>query len=134
VESSALTEGKAVRAFFRRRVLGHRHDLSSQHAGRRALGAGWLYAGRFTQCHQCFTSREAQLQFIRDIAPVRAISRERNLVGVNPSVLTGTVPEFIAYAKANPGNLIGLPTPANALGITGVAAFAALLEKLPVFW
>ena len=39
--------------------------------------------------------------FIRDIAPVAAIGREPNIVVVNPSVPTGTVPEFIAYAKAN---------------------------------
>jgi tripartite-type tricarboxylate transporter receptor subunit TctC len=43
--------------------------------------------------------------FIRDIAPVAAISREPNLVVVNPSVPTRTVPEFIAYAKANPGRI-----------------------------
>src|SRR5215813_2439177 len=43
--------------------------------------------------------------FIRDIAPVAAISREPNVVLVNPSVPTRTVPEFIAYAKANPGRI-----------------------------
>jgi tripartite-type tricarboxylate transporter receptor subunit TctC len=43
--------------------------------------------------------------FIRDIAPVVAISREPNIVVVNPSVPTSTVPEFIAYAKANPGRI-----------------------------
>jgi tripartite-type tricarboxylate transporter receptor subunit TctC len=43
--------------------------------------------------------------FIRDIAPVAAISREPNVVVLNPSVPTRTVPEFIAYAKANPGRI-----------------------------
>ena len=43
--------------------------------------------------------------FIRDIAPVAAISREPNVVLVNPSVPTRTVPEFLAYANANPGRL-----------------------------
>jgi tripartite-type tricarboxylate transporter receptor subunit TctC len=43
--------------------------------------------------------------FIRDIAPVAAISREPNVVVVNPSVPSGIVPEFIAYAKANPGRI-----------------------------
>jgi tripartite-type tricarboxylate transporter receptor subunit TctC len=43
--------------------------------------------------------------FIRDIAPVAAISREPNVVVLNPSVPTSTVPEFIAYAKANPGRI-----------------------------
>ena len=43
--------------------------------------------------------------FIRDIAPVAGISREPNVVVVNPSFPAKTVPEFIAYAKANPGNV-----------------------------
>jgi tripartite-type tricarboxylate transporter receptor subunit TctC len=42
---------------------------------------------------------------IRDIAPVAAISREPHIIVVNPSVLAGTVPEFIAYAKGNPGKI-----------------------------
>jgi tripartite-type tricarboxylate transporter receptor subunit TctC len=43
--------------------------------------------------------------FIRDIAPVASISREPNAMVVNPSVPAKTVPEFITYAKANPGKL-----------------------------
>jgi tripartite-type tricarboxylate transporter receptor subunit TctC len=43
--------------------------------------------------------------FIRDIAPVAAISREPNVLVVNPSVPATTVPEFIAYAKAHPGTI-----------------------------
>jgi tripartite-type tricarboxylate transporter receptor subunit TctC len=43
--------------------------------------------------------------FIRDIAPVAAIIREPLVMVVIPSVQAKTVPEFIAYAKANPGKL-----------------------------
>src|SRR5262249_47650677 len=43
--------------------------------------------------------------FIRDIAPVVGISREPNVMVVNPSFPAKTVPEFIAYAKANPGRI-----------------------------
>jgi len=43
--------------------------------------------------------------FIRDIAPVASIIREPLVMVVNPSVPAKTVPEFIAYAKANPGKL-----------------------------
>jgi tripartite-type tricarboxylate transporter receptor subunit TctC len=43
--------------------------------------------------------------FVRDIAPVASISYEPNIMLVNPSVPAKTVPEFIAYAKANPGTI-----------------------------
>jgi tripartite-type tricarboxylate transporter receptor subunit TctC len=41
--------------------------------------------------------------FIRDIAPVAGISRVPNIMAVTPAVPAKTVPEFITYAKANPG-------------------------------
>ena len=43
--------------------------------------------------------------FIRDIAPVASISTIPLVMEVNPSVPAHTVPEFIAYAKANPGKI-----------------------------
>jgi tripartite-type tricarboxylate transporter receptor subunit TctC len=42
---------------------------------------------------------------IRDILPVAGISREANVLAVHPSVPAKTVPEFVAYAKANPGKI-----------------------------
>ena len=43
--------------------------------------------------------------FIRDIAPVASVMRTPNIMLVNPSVPAKSVPEFIAYAKANPGKV-----------------------------
>ena len=43
--------------------------------------------------------------FIRDIAPVASISRGPNVMVVHPSLPAKSVPELIAYAKANPGKL-----------------------------
>src|SRR4029077_8646041 len=43
--------------------------------------------------------------FMRDIAPVATIDRFPLVMEVNPAVPVKTVPEFIAYAKANPGKI-----------------------------
>jgi tripartite-type tricarboxylate transporter receptor subunit TctC len=43
--------------------------------------------------------------FVRDIAPVASFIRGALVMVVHPSVPAQTVPEFIAYAKANPGKL-----------------------------
>jgi len=43
--------------------------------------------------------------FLRDIAPLAGIIRVPNVMEVNPAVPANTVPEFIAYAKANPGKI-----------------------------
>ena len=43
--------------------------------------------------------------FIRDIAPVASVARSPFVMEVHPSVPAKTVPEFIAYAKTNPGKI-----------------------------
>ena len=43
--------------------------------------------------------------FSRDIAPVGGIARAPNVLVVHPSFPAATVPEFIAYARANPGKV-----------------------------
>ena len=46
-----------------------------------------------------------KFDFVRDIAPVGQVARLAYVVVVNPSVPAKTLPELIAYAKANPGKL-----------------------------
>jgi tripartite-type tricarboxylate transporter receptor subunit TctC len=43
--------------------------------------------------------------FLRDIAPVASIVRSPLIMVINPTVPAKTVPEFIVYAKANPGKI-----------------------------
>src|SRR5262245_59357159 len=58
--------------------------------------------------------------FIRDTAPVASIASIPLIMEVNPSVPVKTVPEFVAYAKANPGKINigsgGTGSPAHVAG------------------
>jgi tripartite-type tricarboxylate transporter receptor subunit TctC len=62
--------------------------------------------------------------FIRDIAPVASLMRGALVMVVNPSLPTKTLPEFIAYAKANPGKLSY-----GSGGVGGITHIAAELFK-----
>ena len=63
--------------------------------------------------------------FIRDIAPVAGMIRLPNVLEVSPSVPAKTVPEFIAYAKANPSKLSMASS-----GIGGVSHVSGELFKM----
>jgi len=58
--------------------------------------------------------------FLRDIAPIASIIRLPFVMVINPSFPAKTVPEFIAYAKANPGKITmasrGIGTPSHVFG------------------
>jgi tripartite-type tricarboxylate transporter receptor subunit TctC len=58
--------------------------------------------------------------FVRDIAPVAGIMAASSVMMVHPSVPAKTVPEFIAYAKANPGKINmgsgGVGSPSHVAG------------------
>src|ERR1700733_9580268 len=48
---------------------------------------------------------DANVDFARDITPVTSLVRGPLVMEVNPSFPAKTIPEFIAYAKANPGKI-----------------------------
>jgi tripartite-type tricarboxylate transporter receptor subunit TctC len=58
--------------------------------------------------------------FVRDIVPVASIGGGSYVMAVNPSIAAKTLPEFIAYAKANPGKInmasTGNGTPTHVFG------------------
>jgi tripartite-type tricarboxylate transporter receptor subunit TctC len=51
-----------------------------------------------------------KFNFMRDVAPIASIVRQPQIVAVHPSVPATTIPEFIAYAKANP-NMLSFASP-----------------------
>jgi tripartite-type tricarboxylate transporter receptor subunit TctC len=63
--------------------------------------------------------------FIRDIAPVASFMRGALVLVVHPSVPAQTLPEFIAYAKANPGKLSY-----GSGGVGGITHITAELLKM----
>ena len=66
--------------------------------------------------------------FIRDITPVAGITRVPAVMVVNPSVPAKTVPEFIAYARTNPGRL-NFASPGNGTGPHLAAPRAPMLDR-----
>jgi tripartite-type tricarboxylate transporter receptor subunit TctC len=64
--------------------------------------------------------QKLNFNFVEDIAPVVSFTRQFLVMEVNPSFPARTIPEFIAYAKANPGRINfgsgGNGTPAHLAG------------------
>ena len=64
-----------------------------------------LFLTNFSNAVNAALYEKLSFDFMRDMAPVVGISRAPVILAVNPSVPAKTVPEFIAYAKANPDKL-----------------------------
>jgi tripartite-type tricarboxylate transporter receptor subunit TctC len=93
-------------------TLGIRDGLHEAHFARhRPIGEDAINASLYQRLNY---------DFIRDIAPVAPIAYTPLVLVVDPSLPAKSVPEFIAYAKANPGKLnlgsAGLGTPVNVTG------------------
>ena len=80
----------------------YRHRGGRAGARRTAIRSSWSAAANAINAT---LYDKLNFNFIRDIAPVASIIRTPLVMVVNPSVPAKTVPEFIAYAKANPGKI-----------------------------
>jgi tripartite-type tricarboxylate transporter receptor subunit TctC len=89
-----------------------------------ADGYTLLMVGSYNATNAAFYDK-LNFNFIRDIAPVASIIVVPNLMVVNPSVPAKTVPELIAYAKANPRKLT-----MGSSGTGGVPHVAGELFKI----
>ena len=81
-----------------------------------ARGDGYtlLLVGSFNTINATLYDR-LNFNFIRDIAPVASVMRYPYVMVVNPSVPAKSIPELIAYAKANPGKL-NMASPGTGTG------------------
>jgi tripartite-type tricarboxylate transporter receptor subunit TctC len=69
--------------------------------------------------------------FLRDIAPIATISRNIFVMEVHPSFPAKTGPEFIAYAKANPGK-INWASPGSGTGPNMAAELFKMMTGISV--
>jgi len=64
-----------------------------------------------------------KVNFILDVTPVASIARTPNVMVVHPSFQPETIPELIAYAKANPGKINISGGPAAGAGLIAAELF-----------
>ena len=102
----AMAVGAARPAVRHREPAGRRHQSSPprRSCARRPTATRCCWSAPANAINATLYDK-LNFNFIRDIAPVAGIIRCPNVMVVNPSVPAKTVPEFIAYAKANPGKL-----------------------------
>jgi len=81
-----------------------------------------LLLANFANASNATLYTNLKFDFVRDIAPVAGMVRVPNLLLVSPSLPATTVPEFIAYAKANPGKI--------AMASSGTGSTGHLAQEL----
>jgi tripartite-type tricarboxylate transporter receptor subunit TctC len=78
-------------------------NLATEAAVRAPADGYTLLLGGAVNAVNATLFEKLNFDFMRDIAPVSGVVQFANVMAVGPSFPTKTVPEFIAYAKANPG-------------------------------
>jgi tripartite-type tricarboxylate transporter receptor subunit TctC len=87
-------------------------NIATEAAAQAPADGYTLLLGGATNAINATLYQKLNFNFIRDIAPVAGVVRLPNVMEVNPSFPAKTVPEFIAYANANPGK-INMGSPGN---------------------
>jgi tripartite-type tricarboxylate transporter receptor subunit TctC len=90
-------------------------NLATEAAAKSAPDGYTLLMGGVNDAVNATLFEKLNFNFIRDLIPVAGIMRAPNVMVVNPAVPAKTVPEFIAYAKANPGK-INMASAGNGTG------------------
>jgi tripartite-type tricarboxylate transporter receptor subunit TctC len=103
--------------FFIENRVGGGGNIATEAAARSSADGYTLLLVTPTNAINATLYDKLNFDFIRDIAPIVGIARVPNVMLVNPSFPPKTIPEFIAYAKANPGKInmasAGNGTPAH---------------------
>src|SRR5262249_16822282 len=100
----SLSERLGLQSIFGKRPGGGTNIATEAVVRAPADGYTLLMVGVYNAVNATLYDR-LNYNFIRDIAPVASVIRGANAMVVNPSVPAKTVPEFIAYARANPGRI-----------------------------
>ena len=85
--------------------LGAGSNISAETVVRAAPDGDTLLAMTVTNAVNATLYKSLNFDIVRDLAPITGTMQTANVLAVNPSVPAKTVPEFIAYAKANPGKI-----------------------------
>ena len=81
-------------------------NIATEAAVRAPADGYTLFVGGANNAINATLFEKLNFNFIADLAPVAGVYRWPNLMTVNASFPASTVPEFIAYAKANPGRIV----------------------------
>jgi tripartite-type tricarboxylate transporter receptor subunit TctC len=88
-----------------RESAGRRHQYWHRGGGESAPDGYTLLLVNAANAINATLYEKLSFNFIRDIAPVASIMRQPQVMLVNPSVPARSIPEFIAFASANPGKV-----------------------------